>query len=119
MLVHTDLTETHAQSHLKGNKIFISPHSRQPGLMANWTKAMNIVKKVLINHLLNAFQVGHSHVLKNLDLRSGRDLEYQTTCQKEGVYGILLTNEDSRCRSLTRNLVINRCSKRLCTNFAR
>ncbi len=51
-------------------------------------KAMNIIKKVLINHLPNAFQVGPSQEsLKNLDLGSGRDLECQTTGQIECVVG--------------------------------
>ncbi len=32
LLVHIDFTETHAQSHPKGNKILISPHFRHSGL---------------------------------------------------------------------------------------
>ncbi len=37
------------------------PHSR---IQANWIMSMNIVKKVLINHLLNTIQVGPSQVWK-------------------------------------------------------
>ncbi len=61
-IVHSDLTETHAQSHYI-KAIICSPHSRHPELTA-LTKAMSIIKKVLINHLPNTFQMRPSQVKK-------------------------------------------------------
>ncbi len=47
-----------------------------------WTNAMNVNKKVLINHLLIAFQVGHSQVWKSrLGAREGSGTP--TTGQQE------------------------------------
>ncbi len=88
----------------------------------NWTEAMNVSKEVLINHLLIAFQVGPSHIWKStVPVREGSKYRSPNNLPKRGCCLEYPTDKwrDSHRRSLTRNLVVKSCCKRLFMDLAK
>ncbi len=81
---------------------------------------MNIIRKVLLSQLLNAFQVGHNHNEKSrLEVREGSKMPNNRPnrrCRFRVTYRLMEILSLPKCDA---KVVINRCHKRQCGDLAR